>query len=570
MINRLKTGYKYVIKYLFYFMVFSIFIAPLIRLFIMSLHGEAGYGLENYIQLFKEGRTKYAIINTILIGILATLISLVFGSLFAVLTAYTNIKRKRIIEMLVVLPFVIPSYIITIAWTGLLQKNGVINQFLVNAGLGEINLYSIQGITFMLGVCNIPIVYLNVKSMLNRIPQDLEWACKASGYNSWQTFLKINFVQARPAIISAGILAFLATIDNFSIPAFLGISSSVPVLSTYIYEKAISFGPSAFNDAASLSVIISIIAFGAIICEKIFNKKTSHLKSIKEDNSIRITFSNTYRRIIEWIILLGLIIFNIVPILSMVSISLQRSYGLGFNLTNITFNNYIEVISNRSVQKAILTSINLAIITCVICIIVGTFIAYLKIRKNNKAMAIIEKCSSFTYAIPGIVLALAMIFHWVEPIPGFRPNVYGTINILIIAYVTRYLIIQIKGSTIAMLTVEPSLEEAALASGSNKTRMWINIIVPLLIKPVLSSTFLIFMLSMTELTLSSMLSAAGTKTIGLTVFSFQQSGDYILSTTMSTIIIALAFCGYFMSYIIQKIYEKRRGKNELKNSKYYT
>lgn len=570
MINRLKTIYEYVIKYLFYFMVFLIFIAPLIRLFIMSLHGGAGYGLENYIQLFKESRTNYAIVNTILIGILATLISLVFGSLFAFLTAYTNIKRKRLIEMLVVLPFVIPSYIITIAWTGLLQKNGVINQFLINAGLGEINLYSIQGITFMLGVCNIPIVYLNVKSMLNRIPQDLEWACKASGYNSWQTFFRINFVQARPAIISAGILAFLATIDNFSIPAFLGISSSIPVLSTYIYEKAISFGPSAFNDAASLSVIISIIAFGAIICERIFNKKTSHLKSIKEDNSIRIKFSNRYRRIIEWIVLLGLIIFNIVPILSMVSISLQKSYGLGFNLRNITFNNYIEVISNRTVQKAILNSINLAIITCIVCIIIGTLIAYQKIRKNNKAMSVIEKCASFTYAIPGIVLALAMIFHWVEPIPRFRPSVYGTINILIIAYVTRYLIIQIKGSTTAMLTVEPSLEEAALASGSNKARMWISIIVPLLVKPVLSSTFLIFMLSMTELTLSSMLSAAGTKTIGLTVFSFQQSGDYILSTTMSAIIIALAFCGYFISYIIQKIYEKRGRKNELKNSKYYS
>jgi iron(III) transport system permease protein len=175
-------------------------------------------------------------------------------------------------------------------------------------------------------------------------------------------------------------------------------------------------------------------------------------------------------------------------------------------------------------------------------------------------MAAIEKSASFTYAIPGIVLALAMIFHWVEPIPGFRPGIYGTINILIIAYVTRYLIIQIKGSTIAMVTIEPSLEEAALASGIGKLRIWASIIVPLLVKPVLSSTFLIFMLSMTELTLSSMLAAAGTKTIGLTVFNFQQSGDYILSTTMSSIIIMLAFAGYFVSYITEKICKKRSKK----------
>jgi iron(III) transport system permease protein len=251
----------------------------------------------------------------------------------------------------------------------------------------------------------------------------------------------------------------------------------------------------------------------------------------------------------------------------MISISLQKSYGLGFKLSNITFQNYIDVVSNPSVYKAILNSINLAIITCIICILIGTLVAYLKIRKNNKAMDIIEKSASFTYAIPGIVLALAMIFHWVEPVPGFRPGVYGTINILIIAYVTRYLIIQIKGSSIAILMVEPSLEEAALACGSSRIRMWCKVIIPLLVKPVLSSTFIVFMSSMTELTLSSILSAAGTKTIGLTVFNFQQSGDYILSSTMSACIMSLAFGGYFVCFIINKY--KGSGKNNvIKNSKY--
>ena len=103
--------------------------------------------------------------------------------------------------------------------------------------------------------------------------------------------------------------------------------------------------------------------------------------------------------------------------------------------------------------------------TCGVCIVVGTAAAYMKVRRNSKGAVTMEKCASLTYAIPGIVLSLAMIFHWVEPLPGIRPGVYGTIWILVIAYITRYLILQIKESTTALMSVNPELEEAVRACG---------------------------------------------------------------------------------------------------------
>ena len=149
-----------------------------------------------------------------------------------------------------------------------------------------------------------------------------------------------------------------------------------------------------------------------------------------------------------------------------------------------------------------------------------------------------------TYAIPGIVLALSMIFHWVEPIPGFRPGIYGTINILIVAYITRYLVLQIKGSTTALLTVDPAMEEACAASGRGFFARWCKILLPLITGPILSGAFMIFVPSLTELTLSSMLASAGTKTIGLTIFNYQQGGDYNLAAAMSVLITVLVIAGY--------------------------
>ena len=139
---------------LFYLGVFLVFIAPIVRLLFMSLKGSDGYGLSNYQVLLQEKRTREAIFNTILIAASSTMIAIVAGSGLALAAAYTNIKRKRLLELLVLLPFIIPSYIITLSWSGFLSKKGIVNQILGAVGIGPVNIYSIGGILLVIGICN--------------------------------------------------------------------------------------------------------------------------------------------------------------------------------------------------------------------------------------------------------------------------------------------------------------------------------------------------------------------------------------------------------------------------------
>ena len=117
-----------------------VFLLPLFRLALMSVTQNAGYGFGNYLELFREPRTLRAIGNTVAISVASTALSAVFGVLLAFLVAYLNIKRKRLLELLALAPFILPSYVVTISWTSLLEQNGGANRLLQLLHLPAISL----------------------------------------------------------------------------------------------------------------------------------------------------------------------------------------------------------------------------------------------------------------------------------------------------------------------------------------------------------------------------------------------------------------------------------------------
>jgi iron(III) transport system permease protein len=529
----------------FYGTLFLIFLAPILKLVLMSLKEPDGtYGLSGFIALFHDKRTVEACSNTLLIALGSTCLSTMFGTVMALILAFTNITHKRLLEVMTLMPFIVPSYIISLSWSGLLTREAAINQFLTGMNLPVINLYSRGGIIAVLGLVNTPMVYLSVVHYLRTLPLEMDWASRACGFNPRKTLIQIDIKEAMPAIISGALLAFLASIDNFAVPAFLGISSGITVLSTYIYEKAIGFGPDAFSEAAVLSVLLSFIAIGGTLFESKIIRKHTALESVKEDYTPRILLKQSTAAIVTSLLILIWSFLDIIPLLNMVKNALVKSYGMPLNAQNLSWENFSFVFSSSTVLSSIQNSLMLAGITCTICLVTGTLLAYWKIRMHSHAASLAERCAALTYALPGIVLALSMIFHWVEPLPGFRPELYGTVSLLVIAYVTRYLILQIKGSSTALLSINPELEDAVRACGRSQWVLWKKILVPLLLKPVIASTSLIFVSSLTELTLSSILAGADTKTIGLTIFNFQQAGDYNLSSAMSTVIVLMVLGGY--------------------------
>ncbi|MDQ0219201.1 iron ABC transporter permease [Peribacillus cavernae] len=544
-----------------FLMIIFIFLLPVIRLIWLSITSEGELSLQLYLEVLTAPATWPVIKNTVWVVVFSSLLAIGMGVGMAWVMAYVNIRGKKWMNLFIFLPFIVPSYITTLAWVQFFGNNGPIDYLLESFPLGSIsapNLYSIQGIIFVLGISHYPLVYLFTVDVFRKIPRDLEQAANVSGASKRTVFLKIIFPMTLPGIAGGGLLAFLSNLDNFGIPAFLGIPANIRVLSTYIYEQIIGYGPSAFARASVLSVFLGIIALIGTLIQWFVVRKSNVNETAKRDMEPRYYLSPIWRSVAEIGIWSFLLVSSLVPFIVMAATSFIKAYGVSFKWENLSLKNYRYLLfEDQKVMQAVGNSLSLALITLVICAVVGTFLAYLRFKRNSITMRIVEMILTIPYALPGTVLALCMILMWVQPILGWKPGVYGTIWILLIAYITRFLVLQLRGSLTAFTQIDPTMEEAAQTAGASHLAKWSRILLPLLLPGVIGGALLVGLTALTELTVSSLLWSSGAETIGVVIFSFEQAGYSTYSTAFSSLIVLAILIGGVIFMWMENVWKKR-------------
>ncbi|MGM7634294.1 ABC transporter permease [Bacillus sp. Hm123] len=544
-----------------FLLVILFFVVPVLRLIFLSFVEEGAITLNHYTEILREKATWSTIKNTIYIVFGSTVLSLSLGVSLAWIVAYVNISGKKWMQLFIFLPFIIPSYITTLAWIQFFSKNGLVSTMLQGVPLP--NLYSMGGIIFILGISHYPLVYLFTVNVFRKIPRELEEAARTSGATRGTIFRKVIFPLALPGIASGGLLAFLTNLDNFGVPAFLGIPANIRVLSTYIYEQIVGFGPSAFSRAAVLSVLLGVIALTGSLIQWLLLKRSRVTETVTRDMEPRIYLSTTRKRMVEFGVWTLLLVTSLVPFLSMAATSLIKAYGLSFKLENLSLKNYQYVFfTDPKAMSSLSTSLQLALFSTIVCVVIGTLLAYLRYKQPSVGMKITEFFITIPYALPGTVFALCMIFAWIQPIPGWNPGIYGTVWILFIAYVTRFLILQVRGSYTALLQVDPSIEEAARTSGAQGWVKWRKILLPLIFPGLIGGALLVFLMVLTELTVSSLLWSTGSETIGVVIFNYEQAGYTTYSTAFASVIVLAILLGGILFILFSKLWERKVMKSK--------
>ncbi|MCS7464374.1 iron ABC transporter permease [Paenibacillus doosanensis] len=532
-----------------------VFVLPVVKLIYLSVHGDMGLTLEHYTEMLRQDRLWKTLKDTFIVVAGSSLVSVILGTAAAWLIAYTDIKHKNTLHLALLLPFILPSYVLTLSWSSFMSAQGFVAQALhwFQPDAKPWSMYSYGGIIFVMGIHHFPLVYLLTVEVLKKIPRDLEWATRASGAGRWTTFRLVTLPLSLPGLTAGALLVFLASLDNFGIPAFLGIPSHISVLSTLIYEEIIGFGPSAFARGAALSVMLGVIAVIGTILQWLSVRKIKAADTVVSDNSPRYTLG-MHRGWMTSAVWAGIAFITLIPLISMVAISLKKAYGLPFQWKNLTWDNYRYILlDNPKVWQSIQTSLLLSVTTFVICLVLGSLLAYARLRKPSWLTKAAELAVALPYTLPGIVFGLCMIFAWMEPIPGWNPGIYGSISILFIAYTCRFLILQVRAGITAFTQIDVSLEEAAHSSGAGFWRKWVSVLIPLLLPGLLSGAFLVFLTAFTELTVSALLWSTGSQTIGVTIFSFEQAGSTLYSTALSSLIVVLILGGMAALQLLQKL-----------------
>ena len=498
--------------------------------------------------------------NTVKIAFWTTVAGTIMGVFYAWLLGRSDIPAKGLMKALFNIPYMFPPFLGAMAWDMLLNgRGGYFNRFLMSTFHLEsapININSVWGIVFVEVSYYFPFVFMQVVAALEKMDPTLEECARIAGAKQSTVIWKITLPLTKPAISAGALLILTTSLAHFGVPSILGFSQEIYTLPTRIYSVIYNSGGSfeGIRQGAALSVMLVVVVSAALILQNRILSSGSY-DTIK-GKSTRPTLiklrSAKYPLLI--VCILTLIVIVVVPLVMIVLVSFLKAYGLPLKLSNFTFKQYQKVFKGGGTIASIKNSLFASITAGVVCMLLGTLVAYVVQKIKPKGKGTLEFMSMLPYAIPGTVLSIGVILAWQGAIFGI--NLYNTIWIIIVAYLARYLSFSMKTSSAALLQVSNSLEEAARACGASHSESLTDITLPLIRPAMVSGFFLIFLPAMREVTTSILLYGPYTRTLGVQIYSLRDAGMIPQAAALATVAIGIII---ILNTVVNYIVKDRKG-----------
>jgi len=471
----------------------------------------------------------------------STLLALPLGTVMALVLGITDIRRRHVASFLFVLSLMISPQVVALAF---LHLAGPASPILITLGLapepGSANpMLGRGGIILILGLHHAPLVYVVMSAGLKRIPLAVIEAARVDGAIPLRIVTDHLLPLMRPHLMSAGLLAFVAGIGNFGIPALLGTPVNYLTLPVLIYRRLSSFGTGMLGDVAALGLFVAALAIVCVAASQVLARRGDVL--LDEDAPLhpfwRLGCTRTAAEIfVSAVIALTLLL----PLLSLFASALVPSYGMPLNLSTITLDHFVEVVARQDVTVRAFTN-SLVYAGAAACLLAGLAIpmAYGLVRLMGPSRILATALLEISYVLPGIVLAIACILLLLKPLPVIGISLYGTPWIIVFAYLARFQPVVLKPVLAGMAQIDMAQEEAAALDGAHLARRLKDIILPSLLPAAVAGGLIAFLLAFSELTVSTLLWSAGTETIGVVLYSLEEAGLASQASAVAIVIVAV-------------------------------
>lgn len=497
---------------------------------------EGALTVANYVRVLQEPGLYQALINTLVIGFGACALSLVFGVPLAWFISRTTLPGRGLLLVMVAIAYMTPAYIGAISYTVLAgPRAGWLNQLITalpGVDHGPFNIYSLAGITLVTTFNVFPYVVYLTAAALESVDGSLEQSGQILGAKRLRILTTITWPLVTPALVGSALLVFIHSISLFGSHALLGLPKQVYTLPTRIYAM-FSFPPD-YGGASALAMALVVLTVLALALQRWYvNRKSFVTLGGKGSKPDRLDLGKW-----KWPALLGchsVLFFAVyLPMGILLWVSLSRAWGDGFSLNNLTLANYEYVLFDLGLtQRAFTNSIFLGVAAATICCFLGAVIAYITRRVRPIGAALLDYLGMIPLGLPGIVLAVGLVMAWIAiPFP-----VYGTMAILLIAYLTRFVPLSVRSADGAIQQQDPSLEEAAWISGASRARGLADITVPLMKGGLLAGWSLVFIQSVQELSATILLFTVGTETVSVAIYQRAEEGHFEQVGALSVLII---------------------------------
>ncbi|HOI22994.1 MAG: iron ABC transporter permease [Spirochaetia bacterium] len=533
-------------------LVFSILVlvivvaVPVILIILTAFFENGKFNIAGVMKILSDPDTYQALWNSVLIATGTTLVSTTIGTFFAWLVARTDLPFKKAMKALFLVPFMLPSFIGALAWKVLLSSRaGYINKLLMAMfGLerAPIDIMSLGGIIAIESMYLFPFVFLQVAGALERMDPTLEESARISGAGLGTITGKITLPLVMPSILSGALLVALYSLSHFGVPSILGTEKGIYNIPTKIYERIYASGGSfgAIRVGTILSTILVISAALILKLQDILLKKGQYQIIAGKSMRPMVLKLRGLKLPLLIISIVYILITVVLPTVTIFMVGGLKTYGLTFQLKNMTWDNYIKIFQWKMTKDAIWNSIYLSLSAAFVTMLAGTMISYVIVKMKVKGKFLLQFLGVLPFSLPGTVIALGVILTWSG---RFGINIYNTPWIIFVAYIARYMAFSIKSNSASLSQVSDSLEEASRACGASHWQSLKDIVIPLIKPGMISAFFLIFLPALRELTTSVLLYGPTTRTIGVAIYALNEDGETVRAAALASIALVIIFVG---------------------------
>jgi len=466
------------------------------------------YGLDNFSGIFQYPQI---LLNTLTVSVAATVMALVFGFVMAWILTRTNVPGRHLFEQLMAVPYYLTPLLGALAWSLLgAPESGFINQiWRALGGSGHlIDINTAYGIAWVMALFEGSVAFVMIAAVMKSMDPSLEEASQIMGASRLRTMLRITLPLVVPGVLGAAIFVFAEMLGSFAAALVLGLPNRYYVITTAIYQLVQQYPPK-IQVAAAMGVSLFAVMFFMLFLYRRIVMSGSYVTITGKAFRPRVADVGPLRYLLLGVCVLYLLAAVGLPLATLLYASLQKLAVAFPAAGNWTLDNFRVAVTMNAVRSALANSLLLGFGTATIGVVLMGLLAWLIYRSRLPASGLIEYVVMFPQAVPRLVFAFGLMWAWVVfPVP-----IYGTLWLLLLAYLTVFMPLGVRTIAGVMLQIDKSLEECAQMCGASWAFRVRTVTIPLLVPGLVAAWLLLFIASIRELGASILLMGPHSKVI---------------------------------------------------------
>jgi len=489
--------------------------------------GKFNPSLTHFLAVLGNENVRLAFFNALAACGGGTILAVVIGLAFSWIVVRTNTPFKGFIAGASMIPLFVPPLVAGVAWSILgSPKTGLLNTALKWMGIDfRFDFYSMSGLILVFGFYYAPYVYMFTASALRNMDPSLEEASEVSGASAFTTLFTVTFPLIAPAILAGSLLSFVVMLGIYGIPAALGAPANISVLTTYIF-KLTAWSPPLYNTAAAVAILLMMVTAIFVWAQQRILSGRSFATVAGKAFRPRSLNLGPWRWFTFSLALAYLFIVVVLPTIALVIAAFRRflffkDFDAVFDMKAYSWVHFNSIFDNPLTMTSIWNTMKVGVITAVVGGLLAFAIGYTINRTQVPGRKIIDLLSTIPVAIPGLVVGVAYLWAWI----GLPGGLYGTIWILALAFVARFIPDTVKALSTSFMQIHRELEEAAWICGRGLLSTIGTIMVPLARPGIVASMTLLFVLSVRELGSSLFLYTSDTTVMAVLLLDYYEGGN---------------------------------------------